>query len=442
MLSILFRKINIVALVLAVLVLFGCGERVEAADISAGPYVVNYEGVNFYFYLGDFEQPFGANNFDKYKVVFDNPENKVTFWCMESNGDVWNMVYDYTGAEFTCNYYMYTTSNQSPSAIPLTVKSPSFRGTYSQKYYADSSLFPEMTSNYKDLCIEFCNSDVFQTILNPPPDIDFSNYNKAEWLWLSDFKASLVDDVIYMTWGDLEGYLLTDQNTYEHRYIEFSALFVDDDAENASDKYFMPQYIYTDLADYEGTISYDDWQVPEGSRLLYLYAIPYWFYMDIPDGKISRGKMSMITFDADGSSGNPLIKDTDDIYNPLDPDFSNWNAITNFTGNYFNNMKQTFDNTFQNYDASGMDDNTDKLGGGLRRYQGEQDAIIDGVSANIEQFNPGDYLNFSEQIVFAMGMASGWINQFLDVSADFTTVFIVGCIMVVIFVVIGIWRFQ
>lgn len=431
------------ALFLVVLALISVtGLEVDAEEAAGSGYIYidtfTYNGVEVpYYYVYGFD--FSRNGMP-YKSSFTNGP-VYGFWCKRSNGsDRFVFVSDVVNSWF----WDVQRNGYSDSTVGFSYDSALEIYSYSCITAGISSSFPCVGTFGDDIESAFYTyytSDDFKEYREP---VDFNNYNKCDWLWIEDFRAELKDGIIYMTWGDLAGYMLTDQNTYKNRYIEFYGFFVNDNgtADLEDDTYFTSEFIQTDYSDYEASITYEDWEVPDGYRLMYLYAIPYWFYMDIPDGKISKGKMSMITFEADGSSGNPLLKNPDDIYNPLDPDYSNWNAITNFTGNYFDNMQQTFDNTFQNYDASGMDDSTDKLDGGLRRYQGEQDAIINGVSANIEQFNPGDYLNFSEQIVYAMGMTSGWINQFFDVSADFTTVFIVGCIMVVIFVVIGIWRFQ
>lgn len=430
------------ALLLVVLALTSVnGVDVDAAETAGSGYIYidtfTYNGVEVpYYYIFGFDLTLGSM---PYKTSFLNGpvygfkylvNGKARFVFVSENSNTWFWDVQKAGYSDASHGFQYDSVRQiyKLNVIPASA---------SASLPSSGTLDASVENAFWDYFV----SDDFIEYREP---VDFNNYNKCDWLWIEDFRAELQDSTIYMTWGDLAGYMLTDQNTYKNRYIEFWGFFVNDNgtADLEDDTYFTPEYIQTDYSDYEASISFADWEVPDGYRLMNLYAIPYWFYMDIPDGKISKGKMSMITFDEDGSSGNPLLKNPDDIYNPLNPDYSNWNALTNFTGNYFDNMQQTFDNTFQNYDASGMDDNTDKLGGGLRRYQDEQDAIIDGVSANIEQFNPGDYLNFSEQIVYAMGMASGWINQFLDVSADFTTVFIVGCIMVVIFVVIGIWRFQ
>lgn len=446
-----FQKVNIVrcfALVLAVLCLVLVnGERVKAADISAGPYRITYEGVEYYFFLGNFEQPLGAEGKKSYKVVYDNPENKVAFWCYDSSdNEVWVLFYDYTGASFNVSYSYVNDDGNSGEPVNLSYTTPQYRGVITN-YFEDPSIFPPDFSGIKAKTLAFCQTDVFQRIVNPPPELDFNSALDASWVWIEDFRADLENDVLYMTWGEFKSTLIQAVDAlkqYENRYIGFAGIFIDEryDSDKSYNDMIVTDVVYTDYTDYEGSLTFEAFGVPDGYRLWYLHAYPFWYWDDDISGHLQKGKSSMITFDVDGNSSDALIKNKDDIYNPIDPDFSNWNAITNFTGNYFQNMQQTFNNTFQNYDASGMDDNTGNLEDGLKNYSNAQDVILDDVAANIAQYNPADYLNFTDSVMVAMGLVSGWINMFLNVSGEFTVVFIVGCVMVVFFVVLGIWRFQ
>lgn len=448
LLLILFRKVNIVALVFAVLVLFGCSERVEAAVEFLHEDVV-YNGNRFFCYKGYFEQTCASGSGFRYiSYTPSDYENVICFFYMYG-GNYQIVIVNKSNVSATVTRKFYKDDGTTSDGTFKISANTAVSYNLNVSFYEFATSTPSVSdyNTYKSLCQDFCNSAEFADLFKVRPELDFNSALDASWVWIEDFRADLVEDEIFMTWGEFKSTLIAavdELKTYENRYIGLAAYFRDEryETDKSYNDYIITDVVYEEYGAYEGSITFEDFEVPDGYRLLYLYAYPFWYWNDDVTLNLQKGKASMITFDENGNSNNALIKDVNDIYNPIDPDFSNWNAITNFTGNYFNNMQQTFDNTFQNYDASGMDDNTDKLGGGLRRYQGEQDAIIDGVSANIEQFNPGDYLNFSEQIIFAMGMASGWINQFLDVSADFTTVFIVGCIMVVIFVVIGIWRFQ
>ena len=447
-----FQKVNIAkcfALVLAVLVLVGVnGERVEAAEEWLHEDVV-YNGNRFFMYKGYFEQVCASDSRIKYiSYTPSDYENVICFFYMYGNNYQIAIV-NKSNVQVTLSrlfYYSDGTTSNSVFSIPAN-SAVGYNLDPSFYEYATSTPYVSDYNTYKSLCQDFCNSAEFAEMFKVRPELDFNSALDASWVWIEDFRASLEDTTIYMTWGEFKSTLIQaveELKQYEHRYIGLAGIFIDEryDEDKSYNDMIVTDVVFEEFEAFEGSITFEDFGVPDGYRLWYLHAYPFWFWDDDPEGNLQKGKSSMITFDKDGGSSNALIKDSNDIYNPIDPDFSKWNAITNFTGNYFQNMQQTFDNTFQNYDASGMDGNTDKLGEGLKNYSDGQDDVINSVSKNIEQFNPGEYLNFTESVLVAMGLTSGWINQFLDVSADFTTVFIVGCVMVVIFVVLGIWRFQ
>lgn len=454
-----FQKVNIVrflALVLAVLcMVLVPGERVEAAEenvIYSGTFEANGVEINYY-YAPYFEYKFNNGYGDR---IFRYDANGHAFYIpISCNGNNYVYVLSFSPFElYETQYYadepggnrvLYANCN-SPDSVNGKCIYCYLIGVQANFY--DNNLPFIYTTFYADTYLkEYFTSDEFIDISIPPLELDFNSALDASWVWIEDFRASLEDTIIYMTWGEFKSTLIQaveELKSYENRYIGFAAVLIDEryDTDKAYNDMIVTDVIFTEYEAFEGSLTLEDLGVPEGYRIWFLHAYPFWFWNDDPEGNLQKGKSSMITFDKDGNSSNALIKDSNDIYNPIDPDFSNWNAITNFTGNYFQNMQQTFNNTFQNYDASGMDDNTGNLEDGLKNYSNAQDVILDDVAANIAQYNPADYLNFTDSVMVAMGLVSGWINMFLNVSGEFTVVFIVGCVMVVFFVVLGIWRFQ
>lgn len=296
-----------------------------------------------------------------------------------------------------------------------------------------------------DQFISYMKSDDFNDLLTPPWEPDFNHYYHEDTdRWLNDLRAQVEDNTLYATWDGLAGIGLHVLEGYENMFVQFHLQFIDDKGTtNISDDEYTDLYdFYTELEFNEFSVDLSEFDVPEGYRLWCMWAEPYWYFNDDINSTMFKGKLSYLFFDEDGMSDAPLIKDTGDIYNPLDPNLSNWNAITNFTGDYFYNMGNVMNNTFNNWDSTSMDESNRYLGDSLANYGNHENAIVNQVSNNLEGFEFDYYLSFSDKVNAGIAFGSSLINKFFTVSGDFTILFVVGCVMVFIFVVVGIWRFS
>lgn len=274
---------------------------------------------------------------------------------------------------------------------------------------------------------------------------DFDNYYHEDTdRWLNDLRASVEDGTLYATWDGLAGEGLHVLEGYQNMYVQFHLQFIDDKGTSsiADDEYTTLYDFYTELELNEFSVELSDFDVPEGYRLWVMYAEPYWYFNDDVNSTMFKGKLSYLFFDENGVSDKPLIKDTGDIYNPLDPNLSNWNAITNFTGDYFYNMGNVMNQTFNNWDSSGMNASNDKLNNSLQGFSQQEDVIFNQVSNNLSGFEFDNYLSFGDKVTNGISFGAGLINKFFEVSDDLTILFVVGCVMVFVFIVVGIWRFS
>lgn len=290
---------------------------------------------------------------------------------------------------------------------------------------------------------EYFMSDEFNDLYPFIPDFNHY-YHEDTDRWLNDLRAQVEDNTLYATWDGLAGIGLHVLEGYENMFVQFHLQFIDDKGTtNISDDEYTDLYdFYTELELNEFSVDLSEFDVPEGYRLWCMWAEPYWYFNDDINSTMFKGKLSYLFFDEDGMSDAPLIKDTGDIYNPLDPNLSNWNAITNFTGDYFYNMGNVMNNTFNNWDSTSMDESNRYLGDSLANYGNHENAIVNQVSSNLEGFEFDYYLSFSDKVNAGIAFGSSLINKFFTVSGDFTILFVVGCVMVFIFVVVGIWRFS
>lgn len=274
---------------------------------------------------------------------------------------------------------------------------------------------------------------------------DFRNYYHEDTdRWIKDLRAGVEDNVLYATWNGLDGKGLHVLEGYENIFVKFNLQFIDDKGTSsiADDEYTSMYDFYTELSKNEFSIELDSFDVPEGYRLWAMYAAPYWYFNDDVNSTMFKGKLSYMFFDENGASDYPLIKDTEDIYNPLDPNLSNWNAITNFTGDYFYNMGNVMNDTFNNWDGSNMGNDNERLNNSLSSFVQEEDAIFDSISNRLNGFEFDNYLSFGDKVTAGISFGSMLINKFFEVSGDFTILFVVGCVMVFVSIVVGIWRFK
>lgn len=339
---------------------------------------------------------------------------------IRNDGSTWNLNY-WNGV-----YYLSSSGN-------MTVNMPTSNFTSGDIEYLSKAF------------VAYMKSDEFNDLLTPPWEPDFNNYYHEDTdRWLNDLRAQVENNTLYATWDGLAGIGLHVLEGYENMFVQFHLQFIDDKGTtNISDDEYTDLYdFYTELEFNEFSVDLSEFDVPEGYRLWCMWAEPYWYFNDDINSTMFKGKLSYLFFDENGMSDAPLIKDTGDIYNPLDPNLSNWNAITNFTGDYFYNMGNVMNNTFNNWDSTSMDESNRYLGDSLANYGNHENAIVNQVSNNLEGFEFDYYLSFSDKVNAGIAFGSSLINKFFTVSGDFTILFVVGCVMVFIFVVVGIWRFS
>lgn len=427
----------ILTLVCCLCLFLGSGVESRAEDVPlVGTFEVDGKEY-FYTYITTFEETFSNGYVMRFTV--DTPCYALCF--LESSGGMRTHIFSYTsntvrwtdgGSNRSIDFYnkngiyYYTMDNVMSYNLPVSAN------------IGNSSVL-------LDAFINYMKSENFNDLLTPPWEPDFNNYYHEDTdRWLNDLRAQVEDNTLYATWDGLAGIGLHVLEGYENMFVQFHLQFIDDKGTtNISDDEYTDLYdFYTELELNEFSVDLSEFDVPEGYRLWCMWAEPYWYFNDDINSTMFKGKLSYLFFDKDGMSDAPLIKDTGDIYNPLDPNLSNWNAITNFTGDYFYNMGNVMNNTFNNWDSTSMDESNRYLGDSLANYGNHENAIFNQVSNNLEGFEFDYYLSFSDKVNAGIAFGSSLINKFFTVSGDFTILFVVGCVMVFIFVVVGIWRFS
>lgn len=424
------RVINfILSFVCCLCVFFGSCMKSRALE-----YPVNgkYDNINYSF-TDSFDMYFyGGSGVKNYKfsipvhVCIAQYNNQYEFIACSLENFGCNGTVAYSGLYDGRTVYWYTESgsaNNLSFSIPVNITTSS-----NNAYNIINSIFWNyyISENFDDLK-EFV------------PDFD-NYYHEDTDRWVNDLRANVEEDILYSTWNGLAGEGLHVLEGYENIYVQFHLQFIDDKgtASIEDDEYTNLYDFYTELAHNEFSVELSSFEVLEGYRLWAMYAEPYWYFNDDVNSTLFKGKLTYLFFDENGVSDAPLIKDTGDIYNPLDPNLSNWNAITNFTGDYFYNMN----NVINNWDSSGMDASNEKLNNSLQGFSQQEDAILNQVSNNLTGFDFDEYLTFGDKVTNGIAFGSGLINKFFEVSGDLTILFVVGCVMVFVFIVVGIWRFS
>lgn len=430
----------ILTLVCCLCVFLGSGVESRAEDgLLSGEFTHN--GIEYvYSYVNSFQGLNSGGYVFNYTV--DYPVYAVCYYNPSVSNKKTVIVFSYEP-----NILRWTDSGNSRSASFYNVNG--VYAYYIGDFFTSISLVATVSdigySNFETAFSAYMKSDEFNDLLTPPWEPDFNNYYHEDTdRWLNDLRAQVEDNTLYATWDGLAGIGLHVLEGYENMFVQFHLQFIDDKGTTdiSDDEYTDLYDFYTELELNEFSVDLSEFDVPEGYRLWCMWAEPYWYFNDDINSTMFKGKLSYLFFDKDGMSDAPLIKDTGDIYNPLDPNLSNWNAITNFTGDYFYNMGNVMNNTFNNWDSTSMDESNRYLGDSLDNYGNHENAIVNQVSNNLEGFEFDYYLSFSDKVNAGIAFGSSLINKFFTVSGDFTILFVVGCVMVFIFVVVGIWRFS
>lgn len=423
------RVINLIlALVCCLSVFLGSGleSRAEESEVLSGTF--EYNGVELtYYYISSWQSKKCTHTLDA--PAYFLPVTANRFVAISFYPNSYNQAYPGANTAFWGpDGGVYSTQLETG----FTIVSPAPNNAGNLSLDAVRAAF-----------VNYAKGDDFNDLMPFIPDFE-NYYHEDTDIWINDMRAELKDGVLYSTWDSLAGNGVFMLEGYENTYIDILLTFVDDKGtvEVADDSYWSPDTFFTELPPNEFSVDMSEFGIPDGYRLHYMIAAPYWYFNDDVKSTMFKGKVTYMFFDENGVSDYPLIKNPEDIYNPLDPNLSNWNAITNFTGDYFYNMNNVMNSTFNSWDGSGMNSDNDKLGNALAGYSQHEEVIINQVSNNISNFDFDNYLTFSDKVNAGISFGSMLINKFFVESGDFTILFVVGCVMVFIFVVVGIWRFS
>lgn len=247
---------------------------------------------DFYFYAYSFDSfTFTQSGFSPNKCYFD--ENNDIYWCMIA-----------TGSFNTIPESNQLTSNESVGTIALAFRN-------------------------------YLVSDDFDDLLLVSPEWRKAQYKSFS---LNTFTASLADGNIIAEWNGVSPAavnLIDNDDTYVR--VTFG-LIPDGSVDGLVKRGVTWDDTFT-FADNGFSILLEDVEIPEGCRLWYVSAIPYYEVESVSGTVLYQGNASYVYFDADGVASATVEKAPSELPEEVaDETFSLWNSITNFFGSFFTNF--------------------------------------------------------------------------------------------------------
>lgn len=326
------------ALLLSFLVWFWCSERVEAS--SSGPYSVTYEGIDFYYYVGDFNLYCeSTTNYSRVEFDFAEDNDVVTFLYFKSN----TLYYWCCNREFNeINLANTLYKNDGTSSVVnrnLTYNTASAFGTYS--HLLDTSFYP--TSFNEIVAWEFVCSEDF--IDSTPIEAIWSKGESDSDFSLRSPRGFVEEEAFHAYWGfpareDLEG--------YENMPLRVRFYVEDTDSGEVIDFYY-PKVLESIMKPTEASYSVNDLELhipisdlgelPTNYRIQYVELYPYYFVDDVVlQENLRKGTKSVIKLNYDGSYKTTVEVSPDDVYDEENTDDSIMGMISNFFSRFFSNF--------------------------------------------------------------------------------------------------------
>lgn len=338
---------KILAIVLALLLLVGSSERVEAADeVLTGTF--EYEGVSYPYYYtnhvysltyasgvkGYYHVDFSSSVYmlfvkgtDNYPYALAVSDEPFTVKCTYvNNGTIVRDCGTQNASSTTINgkSYYYRTEQLN---VNQSYDIPAFQTSYS---YAGNLMNPFLT---------YFSGDSFDDLLFSP---NWNAVNEDSLLYIRNMQASIADDNITIVWDELPHLPYKLMN---HIYIRFSYTNKTPGTTQslvARRKYKQIEQ-YANMKDCEIVIPISDLNIPEGDIITSIHAQPYYYKADDVNNDTIKGNATIIYFDEEGNSSIP-IEVSPDIQDEIPIENTEQNifySIQNFFSGFFRNLTNT-----------------------------------------------------------------------------------------------------
>ncbi len=194
-------------------------------------------------------------------------------------------------------------------------------------------------SNYQDVI----ENKALAGVKPDESDEVIPEWRRAEYknFSLYGFTAAIADGAVA---GEWKGVVPAAIATHEPSYVRLIfGLIPDGTVEGLSKKGIKYPDTYS-FQDKGFTVSLEDLEIPEGYRLWYVSATPYYSVDTMAgDMQLYVGNASYVYFDEDGEASSAVEKVPDQEPEDVpDESFSIWESITNFFGSFFTNLLDMF----------------------------------------------------------------------------------------------------
>lgn len=322
---------KVLAIVLALVLLVGSSERVEAADgVKSGTFEV--DGKEYiYCYVSSFEETF-SNGYVK-KFTVDNPCYALCF--LEDTGNMRTHIFSYTS-----NTVRWTEGGSNKSISFYNKNGIYYYIMDSVKSYnLPSSANIGNSSVLLDAFINYMKSADFDDLLFTP---DWHATGSDPIYQINDLQADIVDGNIIVTW---EPQLYLPYKLMDHLYIRFAyaARTPGTVTTTAGRNRYLDIDAYAKMSDCGITIPLTDLTLLGDRYVSSLLATPYYYVGDNLENETKKGQNTLVYFDELGVSSAPIIVDPEvkeeiPVENVEQNIFS---VITNFFGGFFRNLLNT-----------------------------------------------------------------------------------------------------
>lgn len=317
---------KVLAIVLALVLLVGSSERVEAADLNGS---FDYSGYTIYYTFTN-RVNYGSTVYDFTSPVYIcivQYGKRFLMMCLSTQYFEVNGSAAYTRQYGDITYYEYSPmGSYSGSSWSIPVISIPATGNDDRQWYGERFR-------------EYFLSTEFDDLLFSP---DWHATGSDPIYQINNLQADIVDGNIVVTW---EPQLYLPYKLMDHLYIRFAyaARTPGTVTTTAGRNRYLDIDAYAKMSDCGITIPLTDLTLLGDRYVSSLLATPYYYVGDNLEKETKKGQNTLVYFDELGVSSAPIIVDPE-VKEEIPEENVNQNifsVITNFFGGFFRNLLNT-----------------------------------------------------------------------------------------------------